>query len=265
MTRNLHRAGCTAFGTAAMLLTLGCGMRPSGPGGASVATGALPAWTGSVHGGPQAIYRSDATALRSGEQGHWFRRNGAHRQCGEDGRERQLQYHRSVELQGQCDLWKRSAVVYCGDGWEPRDLAGIHQWGDCVDVRAGAVQQLERQHDVEHRRGNDGGFGIRAGPVHGGPDACWRADTVALGRAFATVRTLADPSTGASPGPDAPSWATVPVAAINTLADAMASCINSNGGTALAKTPKPHVKLLLVYSGNFIFNFKILLNKNEQL
>lgn len=51
----------------------------------------------------------------------------------------------------------------------------------------------------------------------------------ALANAFGSVQTLANTATGASPGPGVLAGETVPVSEINTLANVMAACINSNG------------------------------------
>jgi hypothetical protein len=53
-----------------------------------------------------------------------------------------------------------------------------------------------------------------------------------LTNAFATVNKLANIGTGAVSGPALPAGATVPVAKIDTLADLLAACVNSGGGTA---------------------------------
>ncbi|SNS41812.1 hypothetical protein SAMN05421770_101886 [Granulicella rosea] len=53
-----------------------------------------------------------------------------------------------------------------------------------------------------------------------------------LNRAFASVNKLVDIGAGSSTGSALPAGATGPSSEINTLADAMAVCINSAGGTA---------------------------------
>jgi trimeric autotransporter adhesin len=58
------------------------------------------------------------------------------------------------------------------------------------------------------------------------------ADAAALANAFAEAAIFADTTTGRVPGLNVPSGTTVPVEQINTLADALASCTNSNGGVA---------------------------------
>ena len=52
-----------------------------------------------------------------------------------------------------------------------------------------------------------------------------------LGYAFASAGKLANVATGTSPGP-LPAGATVPVAKIYTIADILAACVNTTGGTA---------------------------------
>jgi hypothetical protein len=53
-----------------------------------------------------------------------------------------------------------------------------------------------------------------------------------IAAAFADVNTLVNVPTGATPGLSAPSNATVPSALIYTLANILAPCVNSGGGTA---------------------------------
>ena len=52
-----------------------------------------------------------------------------------------------------------------------------------------------------------------------------------LANAFADVNVLVDTDLGTSPGPAMPVGAMVPIAEIYTLANALAACINSGGGT----------------------------------
>lgn len=54
----------------------------------------------------------------------------------------------------------------------------------------------------------------------------------ALAASFSMALLLANPATGTVPGANAPNDATLPVAEINTLADILASCVQSVGGTA---------------------------------
>jgi streptogramin lyase len=57
-------------------------------------------------------------------------------------------------------------------------------------------------------------------------------NTTGLDNAFATANELANPATGASPGAGTPSTLTVPTRKLNTLANALASCTTSAGGSA---------------------------------
>ena len=54
----------------------------------------------------------------------------------------------------------------------------------------------------------------------------------ALAAAFSMATLLVNPATGTVPGANAPSDAALPVAEINTLADILASCVQSPGGVA---------------------------------
>ncbi len=57
-------------------------------------------------------------------------------------------------------------------------------------------------------------------------------NTTGLDNAFSTASSLANPATGASPGTGIPSTLAVPTSKLNTLANALASCTASAGGSA---------------------------------
>jgi hypothetical protein len=58
------------------------------------------------------------------------------------------------------------------------------------------------------------------------------SNATGLNNAFAAVNKLANIATGSAGGPALPANATLPVAKINTLANILAACVNSVGGTA---------------------------------
>jgi NHL repeat len=60
---------------------------------------------------------------------------------------------------------------------------------------------------------------------------------VGLGDAFAAVNSVVNIATGTVSGPALPTGATLPITKINTLADILASCVNSTGGTAGDSSP----------------------------
>ncbi|HEY0306626.1 MAG TPA: hypothetical protein VGB94_00545 [Acidobacteriaceae bacterium] len=70
-------------------------------------------------------------------------------------------------------------------------------------------------------------------PFMKGMDRIGTSPTNALGllNAFATVNKLVDIATGMAGGPALPAGATIPTDEINALADILATCINSSGGT----------------------------------
>jgi trimeric autotransporter adhesin len=57
-------------------------------------------------------------------------------------------------------------------------------------------------------------------------------DASALANAFTVATELVNPTTGTMPGLNVPANLSVPVEQINTLADILAACVNSNGGVA---------------------------------
>ena len=57
-------------------------------------------------------------------------------------------------------------------------------------------------------------------------------DQTGLASAFALAAELVNTNTGTSPGTNIPAGTTVPVAQIDTIADILATCINSTGGTS---------------------------------
>lgn len=68
-----------------------------------------------------------------------------------------------------------------------------------------------------------------AGPTQIGSSA---TNVVGLNNAFAAVNKLVTLGSDVVPGPALPAGATVPVAELNTLADILAVCVNSTGGSA---------------------------------
>lgn len=54
-------------------------------------------------------------------------------------------------------------------------------------------------------------------------------NVLGLANAFATVKNLVNTRTGKTPGPTLPTGATAPTSELNTLADILATCINSDG------------------------------------
>jgi streptogramin lyase len=61
-------------------------------------------------------------------------------------------------------------------------------------------------------------------------------NSTGLANAFATAGNLVDTVSGLAPGASLPSGASVPTAELNTLADLLANCVNSNGSTGECST-----------------------------
>jgi hypothetical protein len=57
-------------------------------------------------------------------------------------------------------------------------------------------------------------------------------NTLGLANAFAVIPELVNTASGATPGPALPANAVLSTAELNTLADALAACVNSSGGSA---------------------------------
>jgi hypothetical protein len=68
------------------------------------------------------------------------------------------------------------------------------------------------------------------------------SNATGLSNALATVTNLIDTASGALPGPNLPAGASIPTAKINSLAAALAACVNSTG--TLASEPSPCGELM---------------------
>jgi hypothetical protein len=62
-------------------------------------------------------------------------------------------------------------------------------------------------------------------------------NTAGLNFAFADVNQIVDNATGRSPGTDLPQGAKLPLTQLNALANSLAACVNSTGGTAGDTSP----------------------------
>ena len=69
-------------------------------------------------------------------------------------------------------------------------------------------------------------IGTSSGGTYTGDEA------LALAQAFTLAQQYVDQATGSTPGTGVPSGMTVPTQLLNTLADILASCVNSTGGAA---------------------------------
>jgi streptogramin lyase len=62
------------------------------------------------------------------------------------------------------------------------------------------------------------------------------SNTQGLANAFATVNNLVNVSKGTTPGPNQPAGSTIPTDELNTLADMVGTCVNSNGTSGECST-----------------------------
>ena len=74
-------------------------------------------------------------------------------------------------------------------------------------------------------------------------------DAAALANAFVLAGEYVDPTAGTSPGVGVPAGQSVPTSLLNSLADVVASCVNSSGGTAGDGTPCGTLFQLTTVSG----------------
>jgi hypothetical protein len=107
-------------------------------------------------------------------------------------------------------------------------LALMAALGSCATLQANAATTFINLNEVTTVAGAWSLAQFMNSPTNAGTSA---TNVTGLENAFATAGTIANLTTGSAPGPALPSGATLSVAEVNTLADILASCVDSNGAT----------------------------------
>lgn len=241
------------FSAAALLLAApvfltGCGLGSSaltgGPGSPAPRAGSI---TGSLHGGQQPVsgahiylfaagttgYTSANTSLlMPGTNGVLSDSVGGYVASGSDG---------SFSLSGDynCPATANTPVYLLALGGNPgagvnANLALLAALGSCDTLKANAATTFISINEATtvaaayalapfvNNSGTSAGFGFSTSA----------SNTAGLSRAFSTAANLADTTSGTMRAKTPDGGGTVPQSELNSLADSLQSCINSNGGAA---------------------------------
>ena len=105
--------------------------------------------------------------------------------------------------------------------------------GSCVVAQTNAATTVVNMNEVTTVAGAWALSRFIVSPTVAGVSS---TNTTGLGNAFVAANKVANIATGAASGPALPAGATLPVSEINTLANILASCVNTTGSTT-AGTP----------------------------
>ena len=108
-------------------------------------------------------------------------------------------------------------------------LALMAALGSCSSLLANASTTFINLNEVTTVAGAWSLARFMSSPTNAGTSA---SNIPGVENAFATANKIANVSTGSAPGPALPAGATLPVAEVNTLANILSSCINTNGSVA---------------------------------
>jgi len=108
-------------------------------------------------------------------------------------------------------------------------LALMAALGSCSTLLANAATTFINLNEVTTVAGAWSLARFMTSPTNAGTSA---TNVVGVENAFATANKIANVATGTAPGPALPTGATLPIAEVNTLANILSSCVNSNGSTA---------------------------------
>jgi hypothetical protein len=112
-------------------------------------------------------------------------------------------------------------------------LALMAALGSCSSLLANASTTFINVNEVTTVAGAWSLARFMSSPTNAGTSA---SNVLGVHNAFATAGKIANLSTGSAPGIALPAGATLPVAEVNTLANILSSCINSNGSIASGTT-----------------------------
>lgn len=107
-------------------------------------------------------------------------------------------------------------------------LALMAALGTCTTLKANASTTFINLNEVTTVAGAWALAQFMNSPTNAGTSI---TNLVGVENAFSTAAKIANTSTGTSPGPALPAGAVLSVAEVNTLADILSSCVNSNGST----------------------------------
>lgn len=107
-------------------------------------------------------------------------------------------------------------------------LALMAALGSCATLQANAATTFINLNEVTTVAGAWSLAQFMSSPINAGTSS---TNVTGLENAFATANKIANFTTGSAPGPALPTGATLSVAEVNTLADILASCVNSSGAT----------------------------------
>ena len=222
---NLKNCLAVCCFTAASALLTGCGISATGPAPSAEAT----ALTGRVHGGQQAVSGASVMLYAAGSSGVGV------------GASNRLLLPVSTDANGNFGITldytcpsSTTQMYLVARGGNP-GLAGVTSnpalvlvaaLGDCGNLSASTFIDIDEVTTVAAAwaLAQFTGPGALVGATSG--------NATGLRNAFSTAANLASTTYGRAPGTALPAGTVVETAKINTLADALAACVNSNGGSA---------------------------------
>jgi hypothetical protein len=224
MTKNLYQAVLVAASTVAMGLLAGCGTGLGGITDSAPATVAGAALKGNVHGGQQPVAGASIALYAAGTSGY------AGTASSLLTRPVTTDAGGGFNITGaySCSAGQQLYIVATGGnpgGGTNPNLALMAPLGDCSGLSASTFISINEITTVA------GAFTL--GPFMSGLNALGTTptNTSGLAHAFASTSKLVNTTTGLAPGSGLPSGATAPTAELYTLADALATCVNSTGGS----------------------------------
>ena len=219
----LFRKSGIAAAMAGLVLLAGCGVQRPGSSAVPDATAGV---TGRVHGGQQAVGGSTIQLYTVGTTGDGSSSTALLTQTvTTDG-------NGNFSLTGLYSCTSATLVYITATGGDPTptttnpNLAMMTALGACTGLTSGTFISINEVTTVAAVAALSP-YMTSATAIGSGT-----SDVAALTAAFATAAAYADPSLGVTPGPDVPAGMAAPSSEINTLADILASCVNSTGGAS---------------------------------
>jgi hypothetical protein len=232
--RSLRAVQSLAAATAATffcLLTMGCGAAISPAGSATPSPVSLDGMHGNVHGGQQPVVGAQIMVYAAGTSGYASTdQNLLTASVMSD-----VNGNFNISTLYPCTAGQQLFIVALtgnpGNIGNNPNLSLMAALGDCEAVKATPNIQVNEVTTVA---------AVTAlSPFMSAYNAvgATSGNNPGLVRAFTSAAKLANIATGTAPGPMLAAGATAPVREINSLANSVASCINSTGGTAGDQSP----------------------------